>query len=339
MGAVPITAVVPVYNAAPFVRDTLDSLVAQTLTEFRVRISVDRCDDGSAEICRTYERDARFRVVVQPHRLDWVRNVNTLIAGVDTPFFCIVPHDDLLAPTYLERLLALMDENDSAACAYSDLKGFGFREPYIQQADVRGTQYERVLDLLLNHFPAVAFRGLVRRRTAALPLLPTDLPGNFAADTVWMMRLALAGELRRLPEPLYAKRYGSTSVHAGWFTEPRAVSVQRWTDHAVACVRIALTQFSDPDQVRSILAAGLIRAVGTGRVAQSRLSPRSAIEVARSSARYCAAFGLDGATLLRHAFEHDETGVLKRALRRSLTQDPRGWPQAALRTMWRVVGT
>ena len=74
-----VTVCVPVYNAAAFLAGTLDSITAQTFTDFKVLISLDRGDDDSEAICRRYLADRRFELIVQPRRLGWVGNVNALI--------------------------------------------------------------------------------------------------------------------------------------------------------------------------------------------------------------------------------------------------------------------
>src|SRR5688572_9092751 len=98
-----ITVCVPVWNGASFVAETLECVRRQTQTDLRVLISDDHSDDDSAAVCQTFESDSRFEVVVQPERLGWVGNVNWLLKRVDTPFGCILPHDDLITPDYLER--------------------------------------------------------------------------------------------------------------------------------------------------------------------------------------------------------------------------------------------
>jgi len=75
-GADHVTVCVPVHNGRDFVAETLTAIQRQTHPNLTVLISDDASDDGSAEICRAFTRDPRFRLVVQPERLGWIRNCN-----------------------------------------------------------------------------------------------------------------------------------------------------------------------------------------------------------------------------------------------------------------------
>lgn len=286
-----VTVCVPVFNAADFLAETLDSIAAQSLSDIRVLISVDPGSDDSESICRRYLHDRRFELIVQPERLGWVGNVNELIGRVETPYFCITPHDDLLAPHYLAEVYALAGSDPAIACAYSDVEGFGRLRVRFEQPDIRGTLIERVIDFLLNHFVAIPFRGIVRRRDSDdRPYLPTGLRRNFAADTVWMLHLALRGELRRVPTPLYSKRYHDASVHAGWPDWPRGELIALWADQAATCARMALEHVVDARDRELVLAAALLRVAGVGR-SQTYATPKGPLEVAAATAMFCDAVG------------------------------------------------
>ena len=286
-----ITVCVPVFNAGDFLSETLDSIAAQSFADIRVLISVDRSSDDSESICRRYLHDRRVELMVQSERLGWVRNVNALIERVETPFFCITPHDDLLAPTYLAEVYELASSDPAIACAYSDVQGFGSLRLRFEQPEIRGTLIERVIDFLINHFAAFPFRGIVRRRDQDdRPYLPTGLRRDFAADTVWMLVLALRGELRRVPSPLYSKRYHDASVHARWPNWPREELIASWVEQAAACARIALDHVSDARDREVVLAAALLRMAGVGR-SQSYATPKEPFEVAAATVMFCDAVG------------------------------------------------
>jgi len=287
-----VTVCVPVFNAEAFLAETLDSIAAQSFADIKVLISLDRSEDDSEAVCRRHLVDPRFELIVQRERLGWVGNVNTLIERVDTPYFCITPHDDLLAPQYLAEVHALVASDPAISCAYSDIETFGaIGCARIIQPDIRGVLIERVTDFLLNHYNAVAFRGMVRRRSQdERPYVPTGLRRDFGADAVWMLHLALRGELRRVPSTLYAKRYDTNSVHAAWPNWPRKELVAAWAEQAAICARIALNQVGDPRDREIVLAAALMRVAGVGD-AGSLAAPREPIEIAAATAIFCDMLG------------------------------------------------
>ena len=60
--------IIPVYNVAPYLRECLDSVLAQTLTDWEAICVDDGSTDGSGAILDEYAaRDQRFRIIHQPN--------------------------------------------------------------------------------------------------------------------------------------------------------------------------------------------------------------------------------------------------------------------------------
>ncbi len=117
-----VTALVPAYQAAGFIQSTLNSLSAQTRSDFGVIVSVDLCDDDTHSMCTAHAaRDSRFRVVRQDTRLGYVGNCNFLLSAAESEYVLFAFHDDILMPTYLEKLCAALDETPHAVLSYSDV--------------------------------------------------------------------------------------------------------------------------------------------------------------------------------------------------------------------------
>lgn len=57
-----VSTVIPVYNGARFIRESINSALAQTLTDIEVIVVDDGSTDGTAEIALSYS-DARIRLV------------------------------------------------------------------------------------------------------------------------------------------------------------------------------------------------------------------------------------------------------------------------------------
>jgi hypothetical protein len=255
--------------------------------------------------------------------------VNALIERVDTPYFCITPHDDLLAPQYLAEVYALAASDPVIACAYSDVQGFGTDRPYFAQPDIRGTLIERVIDFLLNHFAVVPFRGVIRRRSSAdRPYIPTGLRHDFAADTVWMLHIALRGELRRVPSMLYSKRYHDASVHAPWRRWPREELIMLWAEQAAACARIALDHIGDSRDREVVLAAALMRVAGIGN-SRVYATPKEPFEIAAATAIFCDALG-DASSLrdVQSILAYPNARRLRDAIARHMSYDSADAPSS-----------
>jgi len=270
-----VTACIPVYNGARFIGETLESLQGQSYPDFRARISVDPSSDDSAAVCRRWLRDPRFELCEQPHRSGWVDNCNWLLARVRSPYCFLLPHDDLLEPRFLERMLESARANPQAAVVYPDIQTFGrIDNLIIAQESIRGSLVGRLRLFLTEHYNAVAFRGLIGLETLSRAGLLQHNPwADFSEDTVWLMKLVRHGELIRVPEPLYRKRYHPHSEHAAWLDRDRAERIQVWSHH---CLELA-AQALDPDlpahQQSMLLQAALERLLGLG----AKLAPFSEI--------------------------------------------------------------
>lgn len=234
-----VTVGVPVWNAEMFVAETLTCILRQTLRGMRVLVSVDRSDDRSLAICQQLaDEDDRMRVVAQADRLGWVGNVNWLLERVETPYACILPHDDLVRPDYLESLLGTITSTDDTVLAFCDIETFGTSRGLMVGTDMRGRTFDRLLRFLAENDHAIAWRGVFRTAAArrAGPLDATDA----AADIGWLLRLTVQGALVRVPRVLYRKRLHPESVTAAVQAAGAGSVGRQWTSHCAACRRIVL---------------------------------------------------------------------------------------------------
>lgn len=102
-----VSIVVPVYNTAEYLPACLDSILAQTFTDFELLLVDDGSTDDSLQVCETYaSRDARVRVFHQQNAgVSAARNHGVEQAQGD--WLCYVDSDDTVSPLYLEHLVSL----------------------------------------------------------------------------------------------------------------------------------------------------------------------------------------------------------------------------------------
>ena len=96
--------IIPVYNVEPYLRECLDSVLAQTCAEWEAMCINDGSTDGSLDILQEYAaNDARFRIINQPNKgLSAARNAGIRAAKGEYLFF--LDSDDWIVPDALERL-------------------------------------------------------------------------------------------------------------------------------------------------------------------------------------------------------------------------------------------
>ena len=122
-----ISILMPVYNVEKYLEKTLESVKAQTYTDFEIIMVDDGSIDSSGAICdRWAAEDSRFRVYhTENQGVSAARN--TALSLVKGEYIFFMDSDDLILPETLEELLAALVENDadfSMGCMYyTDNKG------------------------------------------------------------------------------------------------------------------------------------------------------------------------------------------------------------------------
>lgn len=112
----PITIGMPVYNGAEFIVAALDSLLAQTFTDFELIISDNASTDATQSICEEYVlRDARIRYVRQPVNQGALTNFQFVLDQAKGKFFMWAAADDQWDPHWIMAIYSrIKDERNTA---------------------------------------------------------------------------------------------------------------------------------------------------------------------------------------------------------------------------------
>lgn len=106
----------PVYNGDKYLREALDSLLAQTFSSFELIISDNASTDDTADICRTYaRRDARIRYFRQHQNRGAIANFQFVLDNARGRFFCWAAADDRWDIDRLEKLYAQICKESKVA--------------------------------------------------------------------------------------------------------------------------------------------------------------------------------------------------------------------------------
>jgi glycosyltransferase involved in cell wall biosynthesis len=103
----------PVYNGEPFIRDALDSLLAQTFSDFELIISDNASTDETETICRDYAaKDGRIRYLRWPENRGGVPNFQFLLDEAVGEFFMWAPADDWWSDNWLAENVKELEKGD-----------------------------------------------------------------------------------------------------------------------------------------------------------------------------------------------------------------------------------
>lgn len=106
-----ISVVIPVYNAGPFLREALDSLLAQTFGDFEAIAVNDGSTDNSLEILQEYAaRDSRIRILDGPNG-GYGKAMNRGMDAATGKYMAILEPDDFLPREAYAILIPLAEQH------------------------------------------------------------------------------------------------------------------------------------------------------------------------------------------------------------------------------------
>lgn len=116
---VKISVVIPVYNAAKYLKESLDSLCAQTLKDIEIICVDDGSTDGTCDILDKYSKDKRFKILHQNHQnAGAARNAGMQCAS--GRYLAFLDADDIFDFRMLGAMYntAKQEESDVVVCGY-----------------------------------------------------------------------------------------------------------------------------------------------------------------------------------------------------------------------------
>lgn len=149
-----VSVIVPVHNAQAYVRQCLQSIAAQTYTNFECIMIDDGSTDASGAICDTFCRtDARFRVVHQENAgIGFTRNVG--LDNAKGEYIQFVDNDDRVAPEMLETTVKAISTGlyDWVSFDFSiiGIDGTPLEQPSVRDAGLQERSVSSLLQGLLG---------------------------------------------------------------------------------------------------------------------------------------------------------------------------------------------
>lgn len=147
MSAPEVTIGLPVYNAERYLREAVESIKAQTFTDFRVLAVLDAPTDRSGEILRELA-DERFDILNNETNLGLCRTCNVLLERTESPLLARMDADDVMHPERIARQLHFLREHP--------------------ETDVLGT-----------YFDSIDGRGRVVKGPTAFPVTHEEIRAGF----------------------------------------------------------------------------------------------------------------------------------------------------------------
>jgi glycosyltransferase involved in cell wall biosynthesis len=119
-----VTVYIPVYNGARYLRESLDSVAAQTFASWECIVVDDGSTDDSCAVVETY-RDRRFMLVRQPTNMNVANASNLALRLARGKYLARLDQDDIALPDRLARQVAFLDANPQVAICGGAMEVFG----------------------------------------------------------------------------------------------------------------------------------------------------------------------------------------------------------------------
>lgn len=224
-----VSICVPNLNKRPFLPARMESLLAQTMTDWEMIVCDSYSDDGSWEYFQQYASDPRVRLHQVPKEglyAGW----NECLRRARGEYIYFATSDDTAEPRLLERLLAAMRRRDGlrvAVCKHRliDEEGRDLDRPPRRVDAVLGEWTERecirsgLTEFLLHAcfgtiwvtMTAVLFHRSIMEETG-----PFRLDQKSRADEHWTLQASLLSDIAYVPEALASWRvYGGQATSSG----------------------------------------------------------------------------------------------------------------------------
>lgn len=223
------SVIVPIYNIEPYLRECVDSILAQTFADFELILVDDGSPDGCGKICDMYaEADRRVQVIhktngglVSARQAGIRRAVGHYIVHVDG--------DDWISPVMLERAKTIIEETDA------DVVSFSFHqvsesesricherlpEGFYEGQKLRDSVYPRILmDKDMQPMSYSLWGKALRRSLVTEPQLSVPVDIALGEDLACMAPVYMKMESLFISwQPVYYYRYRETSMSQGFKT-------------------------------------------------------------------------------------------------------------------------
>lgn len=122
-----VTVVLPVYNGSKYLKETIDSVLNQTFTDFDFLIINDVSTDNSEEVILSFS-DPRIKYHLNEKNLG---SIGAPVKGMNmsqTKYIARIDQDDIWLSTKLEKQIKLMDADSKIGICGTSIELFGDRE-------------------------------------------------------------------------------------------------------------------------------------------------------------------------------------------------------------------
>lgn len=221
-----VSVVIPVYNRERYVREAIESILAQTFRDFELLLIDDGSTDRSREVMSAYA-DSRIRVVSNPRNLGIPRTRNRGLELATGEYLAWLDSDDHACPDRLEREVAFLDAHRDIALVGSWTGAMDADSRPLKKVKTLPTSPGEVWAQLLFRCCLLQYSVMARTDLLRQYRFREDFP--VSQDFDLFVRLGERHRMSNLPRVLARRR-----LHGGRVTRERAALVKQKNIEIVA---------------------------------------------------------------------------------------------------------
>ncbi len=200
------------YNGEQYLKEQLDSILAQSYNEFRLLISDDASTDDTVRILKEYEeKDTRITVFFQKENSGVIKNFEFLLERVENEYYMFSDQDDIWKEDKIEKSIKKIEETDSSL-VYTDLEvvDSDLNVTYKSYWKLKGIynkikKYNNFESLYLNNF--VTGCTIISKKEFIRDVLPLPNTSKFVLHDYWIpLVLSQKHKISYIEEPLIKYR-------------------------------------------------------------------------------------------------------------------------------------
>jgi len=208
-----VSVVMPAWNAEKYIREAIDSILAQTMTDFEFIIVDDNSSDSTPQILAEYaRRDPRVKTLRNEQNVGGGQSRNVGLAVARAPLFITPDADDMCVPERLAKQKEFLDTHPDIAAVFNSFTVVNADGEFVAVKEIRwnAATMSKLLHrrCVLGHhagmYRADVFRGIGGYK-AKLWL---------AQDWDMLIRLTSAAKIAVMREPLYKQRMHFSNTKA-----------------------------------------------------------------------------------------------------------------------------
>ncbi len=205
------SVLLPVYNGAATLADTIDSILAQALGDFEFLIIDDASSDASSEILRRYAaQDERIRLVQHRGNQGLSSTLNEGLRLARTDLVVRIDQDDIALPERLELQVRFMNSRPDVCAAGSHVYHMGRTRQHDRLVELPA-EHEEIMQILPRQ-NCMYHPAMILRRGEALRIGGYRQEFKNAEDYDLWLRLSRQSRLANVQVPLLRYRFSVSGM-------------------------------------------------------------------------------------------------------------------------------